>query len=153
MTYWRMTKKVQAHPAIAADEQVIQASYGLSSKFIQFANRVDGIPRYKSWNDEMGEAKGLAHPLRHSGVLALTDRRLLFFRKRFAIGRPKTISGEWRLDQVEAIDYDETDNILSVTFTDQSNCGLHSPRNQSPHVLAEGFTRMKAESGNSEPQV
>ena len=79
MTYWRMTKKVQSHPEIAAGETVVQASYGLSNSVVQFANRVDGIRHFKVWTDEMGEAEGLAEPLKNSGVLALTDRRLLFF--------------------------------------------------------------------------
>lgn len=148
MTYWRMTKKVQKHPAIAAGETVIQASYGLSNSVVQFANRVDGVRHFKVWNDEMGEAEGLAEPLKNSGVLALTDRRLLFFRKRFAIGRPKTLAREWPLDQIDAIDYDDDDNTLRVTFSDHSSAGLHSPRNQWPEKLVAGFGRLKDGTGS-----
>lgn len=150
MTYWRMTKKVQRHPAIAPGESVIQASYGLSSGFVQFANRVDGIPNFKPWNEEMGTAEGLADALKHTGVLALTDRRLLFFRKRFAIGRPKALAKEWPLDQVVAIGYDDADNTLRVTFLDGSSAGLHSPRNQWPDKLVEGFAQLKM-GARSEP--
>lgn len=140
-----MTKKAQRHPAIEPGEIVIQASYGLSSGFVQFANRVDGIPNFKPWNEEMGTAEGLADALKHTGVLALTDRRLLFFRKRFAIGRPKTLTKAWPLEQVTAIDYDEEDNTLRATFSDGSSAGLHSPRNQWPHKLAEGFAGLTSQ--------
>lgn len=137
-----MTNKTQKHPAIESDETVIQASYGLSRGIVAFANLVDGI-RAKAWNDEMGKAEGLAGPLKHSGVLALTDRRLLYFKKRFAIGRPKTIVGDWPLEQVAAIAYDGEDNTLTITFSDGSSAGLHSPSNQWPDKLVEGFARLK----------
>jgi len=143
MTYWRMTAKTQKHPAIEPGETVLQASYGLSRGVVAFANRVDGMPRVKVWNEEMGEAEGLAAPLKHTGVLALTDRRLLFFRKRFAIGRPKTIIGDWPLGQIAAIAYEADDNTVTVTFSDGSSAGLHSPANQWPHKLVEGFARLK----------
>lgn len=93
----------------------------------------------------MGVAEGLASPLKHAEVLALTEQRLLFFRKRFAFGRPKTLTREWLLDQVVAIDYDNGDSMLQVTFADRSSAGLHSPSNQWPHKLAEGFARLKAD--------
>lgn len=138
-----MTGKAQEHPAIEAGETVIQASYGLSRGVVAFANLVDGMPRVKVWNDEMGTAEGLAGPLKHTGVLALTDRRLLFFKKRFAIGRPKTLIGDWPLEQVAAIAYDSEDNTVTVTFADGSSAGLHSPSNQWPDKLVEGFARLK----------
>lgn len=138
-----MTGKVQKHPEIEPGETVIQASYGLSSGVIEVANQVDGMRHVKVWNEEMGNAVGLANPLKHTGVLALTERRLLFFRKRFAIGRPKNLTARWPLEQIVAIDYTKDDNTLQVTFSDGSSAGLHSPPNQWPHRLVEGFSRLK----------
>lgn len=148
MTYWRMTKKTQKHPAIAPDETVIQASYGLSKGFVRFANRAADPtpasgPRNVTWNDELGTAEGLAAPLKDTGVLALSDRRLLFFKKALAIGRPKTLTAEWPLDQVLAIEYDRQDNRLMVRFADGTGAGLHVPRNQWPDKLVDGFARLR----------
>ena len=143
-----MTKKTQKHPAIAPDETVIQASYGLSRGFVRFANRAADPtpasgPRNIVWSDEMGEAEGLAEPLENTGVLALTDRRLLFFKKAFAIGSPKTLTAEWPLDQVLAIEYDEAEHHLMVRFSDGTGAALHVPRNQWPDKMVDGFAALR----------
>lgn len=87
----------------------------------------------------MGEAQGLAEPLKQTGVLALTDKRLLVFKKQLAIGSPKDLSAQWPLDQVTSIAYDKAASTLTVHFTDGTGAGLHVPSNQSPDKLAAAF--------------
>ena len=147
MTYWRMTKKTQKHPAIDPGETVLQASYGLSATFVGAANAAVSAQQSRTirtavWNEDMGDGEGLARPLKNTGVLALTSKRLLFFKMMFAIGRPKNLVAQWPLDQIAAIDYSEADKTLMVTFADGSAGGLHSPKNQWPHKLAAAFQEL-----------
>lgn len=106
MPWWRMTPGVRKHPAIQPDETVIHACYGLGAGFVRGANRATDPtpgsgPKAVAWDDTfMDGVTGLATAIDQTGVLALTDKRVLFFAKRFAIGRPKQIVGEWPLDQV-----------------------------------------------------
>ncbi len=147
MTYWRMTGGARKHPDITADEDVIQASYGLSAGFVRKANRLadpsphDGIST-DVWNADMGEAEGLAEPIKTTGVLALTTKRLIFFDKRFAIGRPKKILATWPLEQITGITYSKPDTTLMVEFTDGSASGLHVPSSQSPGKMIDGFAQL-----------
>lgn len=147
MTYWRMTGGVRKHPEIAPDEEVIHASYGLGASFVRRANALaapsprDGVS-VDTWNANMGEAHGLAEPISTTGVLALTSKRLIFFDKRFAIGRPKKILATWPLEQVANITYDGPDKTLMVEFSDGSASGLHVPSSQSPKTMVEAFARL-----------
>ena len=149
MTWWRMTKGVAKHPTIQPDEEVVHASYGLSSKIVSFANRaVRSSPQsgatYETWNADLGATEGLADVFKTSGVLALTNKRLLFFAKRFAIGTVSDLTAQWTFDQVVAIEYDAPESSLTVKFVDQSWAGLHSPGIQRPQRLADGFRSLKS---------
>lgn len=142
-----MTGGVQKHPNIASDEEVIHASYGLSASFVREANRLaDPSPHVgistDAWNADMGEAEGLAEPIKTTGVLALTTRRLIFFDKRFAVGRPKKTLATWPLEQVTGITYSKPDTTLMVEFADGSASGLHVPSSQSRDKMEEGFSQL-----------
>lgn len=151
MPWWRMTPGVRKHPAIEADETVIHACYGLSAGFVRMANRTADPtpasgPRPAAWDDDfMNGATGLASVIDQTGVLALTDRRVLFFAKRFAIGRPKNLIGEWPLEQVRNMSYDKSETVLRIEFTDGSHSGLHVPPSQSPAFLVERFSELSAQ--------
>ncbi len=149
MTYWRMTNGVRRHEAIAPDEEVFHASYGLSRRFVNAANRVAdpnpaGGVQIETWSTDMGAAEGMAAPLRDTGVVALTSKRLLFFKKRFAIGRAKNLTAEWPIGQVTSIEYDRGSKIMMVKFADGSGAGLHVPPSQSPQDLAAAFQNLTA---------
>lgn len=146
MTYWRMTGGVKKHPIIEPGEVVHHASYGLSAGVVKAANHAvdptpESTPSPMIWNSEMGEAIGMAAPLGTTGVLALTDRRLLFFKKMFAIGAVKTLAAQWPIKDVTAVQYDKESNTLTVGFSDGTSAGLHCPKSQHPHKIVEGFVQ------------
>ena len=133
--YWLFTKKVQRHVTIQADEVVYQACYGLGATVVQLANR-SLSPSQETWSVPNAD-KGLASSLNRGGVIAITNKRLLFFAKRFAIGKPGKLTAEWPLSQLTSISW--IDPKLSIHFVDDSQASLHVPRNQSPLKLVSAW--------------
>lgn len=149
MAYWHMTKKVARHPDLGEGETVLHACYGLSADFVALSNVAAGgtsiVLRDSSltstqgdlWESDFQGKSGLAAPLVYTGVLALTDERLLYFKKGTVVGRPKKIVATWPLEEVAAVGYD--DKILRVRFRDGSVGGLHVPSSQHPKRFLEAF--------------
>jgi len=133
--YWLFTKKVQRHVTIQADEVVYQACYGLGATVVQVANRTLSVGR-ETWSVPQKD-EGLASSLSRGGVIAISNKRLLFFAKRFAIGKPGKLTADWPLSQLTNISW--IDPQLSISFVDHSKASLHVPRNQSPLKLVSAW--------------
>ena len=108
-----MTRKMRDHPELQPGETAIEAVYGLGRTMLAAADSVSGqhtgSHRYSSEYDRAtgGSAgTGRAAAIEGNGVLAVTDRRLLFFRKRFAIGTPRHLVAAFALVDVAACRYD-----------------------------------------------
>lgn len=143
--WWRFTKKIRRHPTIHDGEIVHQACYGMGAAIIAIANRVvaqSSTGHGGGWQAESGT--GLAEPINRTGVVALTDRRLLFFAKRFAIGTPRDLTAEWPLEQVADLTWG--DDTLTLEFVDGSSAQLHVPSNQSPHQLIAAWKQTARQS-------
>ncbi len=134
--WWLFTKKVQKHGSIRVGETVYQACYGLGGRIVQVANRAVS-PVSETWKVPETD-DGLASPINRSGVVALTNQRLLFFAKRFAIGNVKELTAEWPLKLIGNISYD--DDTLAIAFVDDSVASLHVPTNQSPNKLVSALS-------------
>ena len=143
--WWRFTSKIQKHDAIASDETVHWACYGLGGKIVAMANRSIS-PVSETWSVPTSN-DGLAAAIDRSGIVALTDRRLCFFAKRFAIGRPKSLTADWPHETLEAIEYE--DDTLTISFADGSSAQLHVPSNQSPGKLIAAFEQLDIQSTDS----
>jgi hypothetical protein len=150
MAYWHMTRKVARHPTIDPDETVLHAAYGLGASFVRFANSsatgLNAVQRGRPslfqeelWSADYDGSEGLAQPLQCNGVVAVTDRRVIFFKKATVVGRPKHIAGVWSHDQVEGAEYDATDKVLRLRFVDGSSGGLHVPGNQKPQRILDAI--------------
>ncbi len=151
MAYWHMTKKVLGHPELGAEENVLHACYGLSANFVSMANvaansrtimvgRTGDVSSLELWTTDFAGEEGLAAPLTKTGVLVLTDQRLLYFEKALAIGKPKKILATWPLRQLTAISYD--DKTLRIRFSDGSIGGLHVPKAQQPRKFLDAFAEL-----------
>ena len=137
--WWLFTRKIQRHHEIAEDELVFRACYGLGPKTLQIANRTIS---YVSETWSVPESSdGLASAIDQNGVLALTDRRLCFFPKTFAIGTPKKLKADWPIEVIERMSYD--DGQLKIEFADGSVAELHVPAAQSPKKLLDAFETVK----------
>lgn len=127
---------MHGHRALEPGESVQHACYGLGGQIVAFANR--SLSRTsETWDTPESSQHGLAAPIDRSGVVVLTDRRLLFFRKRFSIGTPKNLTHAWPLTQISDVEFIE-DN-LGIEFADGSKAALHVPPMQKPKRLAELF--------------
>lgn len=130
---------MHGHASLDSGEQVQHACYGLGRQIVALANR-SVSPVTKTWNAPEESATGLAAPIDRSGVVVLTDRRLLFFRKRFSIGTPKHLTHAWSLDQIRRVEFQEEN--LVIDFADGSQAGLHVPPMQKPKRLVELFVEL-----------
>lgn len=138
-----MTKKMADHPAFAPDEHVVEAVYGLGKGMLKAADlagrrRVGGSgPDYSGEFETAVKGRdgfGFAAEVEGNGVLVLTSRRLLFFRKATVVGRPKTITAEIPAGELRGAAFDRP--MLTVSLSDGSMIGLHVPRNQDPEAMA-----------------
>lgn len=136
--WWLFTRKVQKHPVIQPGEIVHRACYGMGEGIVGIANHLvsaNSAMPIEAWS--AADGTGLATPIDRTGIVALTDRRLLFFAKRLAIGTPKILTAEWPLEQLRDILWD--DDTLTLSFRDGSAAKLHVPSNQSPKKLVQAW--------------
>lgn len=157
MAYWHMTNKVARHPEIREGETVLHACYGLSADFVALSNAAaqgtsavirDTISPQATagiWESDFAGKSGLATPITKTGVLALTNQRLLYFEKATVVGNPKKILATWTIDQLSAAIYAE--KTLRIRFADGSIGGLHVPGSQKPKRFLECFETVLNESG------
>jgi hypothetical protein len=93
---------------------------------------------------------GFSAEVNGNGVSALTNQRVLFFKKATVVGLPKTITAEIATGELVNAAYDRP--MLIVEFADGSVVGLHVPRNQKPDAFVEAVEQVvaAAESGKQE---
>jgi hypothetical protein len=140
------TKRLQNHPALQPGELVRQAGYGLGYGTLALADRALGRVRQPDERDNGSYGaehraatggkytSGFAAKVSGNGVLAVTNRRLLFFAKTTVIGTPKAITAELPLSGVSGATYDAP--MIGVHLADGSSFALHMPRNQKPDEIA-----------------
>jgi hypothetical protein len=141
------TRRLQNHPALQPGETVRHAGYGLGYGTLALADRALGRMTVRQPDErDVGyrgehhaatggaDKSGLAATIVGNGVLAVTDRRLLFFPKTTVIGTPKAIGAELPLSRVAGATYKAP--MLAVHLADGSTFALHMPRNQQPDEIA-----------------
>ena len=155
MAYWDMHKKMQGHPALQAGETPVATVYGLGEGMLAAADAASRSLRPPptqpmstgGYSDEYDEAvqgrdaHGFATEVSGNGVLALTDRRLLFFKKATVAGAPKEVTAEISASLVVGASYDKP--MLTVEFADESAIGMHVPRNQKPDAFVAAVTEAR----------
>lgn len=137
-----MTGRMKGHPALDDGETLIHACYGLGAKIVAVGNRA-ASRHSNAWDVPQSGEEGLAAAINRSGVVALTDRRLIFFAKRFSIGTPKAVTAQWPLSQVVSVKF-ENDNLM-IEFEDGSVAGLHVPPLQKPKRFVEKFQSLSVD--------
>lgn len=141
------TKRLQNHPALQPGEMVRHAGYGLGYGTLALADRALGRMTVRQPDERDvgyraehqtatggGHKSGFAARIAGNGVLAVTNKRLLFFHKTTVIGTPKAISAELPLSGVAGATY--TAPMLAVHLADGSTFALHMPKNQRPDEIA-----------------
>ncbi len=142
----KSAKKVRGHAGLTAGESVADACYGLGKGVLAAADLVKapGMRHYAMQADRAtaDPAGSLAAAIDRTGILAVSDHRLLFLPVKTAITRPKAIAAAWPLAQVRGAAYDKP--MLTVAFVDGSIGGLHVPANEQPAAFVEAVNRRAA---------
>ncbi|MEX0666392.1 MAG: hypothetical protein WD598_16685 [Acidimicrobiia bacterium] len=123
----QFVKKIADHDDLEPGEAVIDACYGLGKGVLHLADRI-APTRYEATADQATDdpAGSEAAKIDRTGILGVSDRRVLFFPVKTVLGRPKAVSAAWSFDQVAGAAYEKP--MLTVTFADGSTGGLHVPR-------------------------
>lgn len=148
-----MTRKLADHRTLEPCESVVEAVWGMGKGFLRAADLSGGRSNTpvgrNSYADEYeavveGRAEhGFGGLVDGDGVLALTNQRLLFYKKATARGTPKAITAAIDAAHISRASYDKP--MLTVLFDDGWATGLHVPRNQGP----DAFVRAIGESSGS----
>lgn len=139
----KSAKKVRGHAGLMPAETVADACYGLGKGALGAADLVKapGMRHYsvqadRSTADPVGS---MAAGIDRTGIVAVTDQRLLFLPVKTAITKPKTVAAAWPLAQVRGAAYDKP--MLTIAFADGSVGGLHVPANEQPTGFVEALNR------------
>jgi hypothetical protein len=131
----KSAKKILGHADLEAGETVVDACYGLSKGVLAAADFVSLGGRAKPYSEAAGArtadpAGSEGAKIDRTGILCITDRRLLFFPVKTAITKPKAVAAAWPLASVVGATFER--NILAVEFADGSVGGLHVPGAEHP---------------------
>jgi hypothetical protein len=131
----KSAKKVRGHRDLEAGETVVDACYGLGKGVLAAADFVSlgGVAtQYASDADgrTVDPAGSEGAKIDRTGILCITDRRLLFLPVKTAITKPRTVAAAWPLSGVAGATFER--NILAVEFADGSIGGLHVPGAEHP---------------------
>jgi hypothetical protein len=131
----KSAKKIQGHRDLEAGEAVVDACYGLGKGVLAAADFVSLGGRAKPYSeaadartDDPTGSEGAK--IDRTGILCITDRRLLFLPVKTAITKPKTVAAAWPLSSLMGATFEK--NILAVEFADGSVGGLHVPGAEHP---------------------
>lgn len=137
----KSAKKIRGHGDLLSDEDVTDACYGLGKGFLQLTDLVmtGRMKRYSGAADAatVDPAGSEAAKIDRTGIIALTDQRLLFLPVKTAITKPKAVAAAWPLERVTGATWEN--NMLAIGFTDGSIGGLHVPRNEHPAEFVQAL--------------
>ena len=139
----KSAKKVRGHAGLAPGEMVADACYGLGKGVLGAADlaKLPGMRHYSMQADRAtaDPAGSMAAAIDRTGILAVSDQRLLFLPVKTAITKPKAVAATWPLAEVRGAAYDKP--MLTVAFADGSIGGLHVPANEQPAAFVDAVNR------------
>ena len=135
------TKKVVGHSDLLPGEQVLDAVWGAGANMMKVAKLVG--PVNKSIKDDIKEVSGTgdgrAKAINSNGILALTDRRLLWCPVKTKVGKPEKLIG-FEFDEVEGLRHEKP--VLVVDFKDGSSSGIRADFMGRPGDFLKAFEEM-----------
>lgn len=142
----KSAKKVRGHGDLVPGEAVADACYGLGKGVLGAADlmKAPGMRQYSMQAERatVDPAGSMAAAIDRTGILAVTDQRLLFLPVKTAVTKPKAVAAAWSLDQVRGAAYDKP--MLTVAFADGSIGGLHVPAAEKPNDFVACLNRLVA---------
>ena len=142
----KSAKKVRGHADLEPGETVVDACYGLGKGVLSFTDRLDPQRAHHYSNEASAAthdpAGSAAAAIDRTGIICVTDRRVLFLPVKTAITKPKAVAAAWPLAAVVESGYDSP--MLTVTFADGPTGGLHVPRPEKPNDFVAHVNRLAA---------
>ncbi len=136
-------KKLAGHPDLIPGEQVVDACWGAGAAMMRFAARWTNIARPHQSDIEAAAGKeggGRADVIASNGIIALTDRRLLWCPVKTKVGKPERLFG-FEFHEIAGLRHDEP--VLVVEFTDGSSGGIRTDFMGRPAALVRAYESIR----------
>ena len=140
----KATKKIVGHSDLLPGEHVIDACWGAGSTMMRWASAATlivkpNLTRRVERVAVAGSGEGLAEAISSNGILALTDRRVLWCPVKTKLGKPEKIIG-FEFDEIAQIRHDKP--LLMVDFKDGSTGGIRSDLMERPGEFMKAYESM-----------
>jgi hypothetical protein len=137
----KATKKIVGHPELLPGEIVIDACWGAGHTMMKWGGIATLVSKPRLSTQEQrrevaGKGEGRAEAIASNGILALTDRRLLWCPVKTKLGKPEKIVG-FEFDEIAEIRHDKP--LLIVEFKDGSSGGIRSDLLERPGEFMKSY--------------
>ena len=126
----KSAKKVREHPDLEPGEEVIDAVWGAGKGLLKMADisTVGGMPGQTNHSGTMAGSTdrpegSAAQVMDRHGIIALTDRPILFLAEKTAVRKPAASTAGWPFDQIAGVRLEK--QMLLIDFADGSTGGLY----------------------------
>ena len=126
----KSAKKVREHPDLEPGEEVLDAVWGAGKGLLRMADisTIGGMPGQTNYSGQMAQATDrpegtAASVMDRNGIIALTDRRILFLAVKTAVRKPAAVTAGWPFAQIAGVRWEKP--MLLVDFADGSTGGLY----------------------------
>lgn len=117
-------KKLAGHPDLIPGEEVREACWGAGATMMKAARWASiAKPAHSDIKEVEGTGGGRADVISSNGIMALTDRRLLWCPVKTKVGKPEKLFG-FEFDEIAEVRLDKP--LLIVEFTDGSSGGIRT---------------------------
>ena len=140
----KATKKIVGHADLLPGEMVIDACWGAGATMMRWAQistlvSKPTLVRTEERLEVAGTGEGRADAISSNGILALTDRRVLWCPVKTKLGKPEKIIG-FEFDEIARIRHDKP--LLMVDFKDGSTGGIRSDVMERPGDFMKAYESM-----------
>lgn len=136
----KSAKKVREHPDLEPGEEVIDAVWGAGKGLLKMADisTIGGMPGQTNMSGQMASSTdrpegSAAQVMDRNGIIALTDRRMLFLAVKTAVRKPPAITAGWPFAELAGVRWEKP--MLLVDFADGSTGGLYVGSTERPAEL------------------
>src|SRR5688500_16057389 len=134
-------KKLAGHPDLIPGEQVREACWGAGATMMKAARWASIAKPERSDIEEVeGKEGGRADVISSNGIMALTDRRLLWCPVKTKVGKPEKLFG-FEFDEIAELRLDKP--LLIVEFTDGSSGGIRTDLMGRPGDLMKAWESIR----------
>jgi hypothetical protein len=134
-------KKLAGHPDLIPGEEVKEACWGAGAAMMKVARWTNiDRPQHSDIEEVVGKGGGRADVIASNGIMALTDRRLLWCPVKTKVGKPEKLFG-FEFDEIAELRFDKP--VLVVEFKDGSSGGIRTDFTARPGDLMKAWESIR----------